>query len=1304
MTMKHISRWILPLCLAVGAYTAQAVVQVDIEHDTSGVRLGYWTSDFDAAKALADKDHIPMIGFWGSEGCGYCAKMKSTALLSDEFLSWVETHKIVMCFVEVPADKTRIDTPAKTFMKGGNKSGEWPYMTFYWNKADGTEVKVDFTGRKGDIPPYAKGTTGAQLVTGLDTYFAGYKPVDAYTGGYFLVTNNTATARMEALVGQTSVNVPLTRTSTAAGANKLQVGTGALTAVTWAANVTEQVVKCTLPANLAAGAKVNLKLYTSDGKTVKSQAVVNIVSEPAVSVDNPRWIGEPFRVGEWTMDLDAALAQGKSSAKTYTLAYAAGELWCPWCGDLQTRVIKSAAFTSWARQNNVNLVLLDNPKRSSSDTKDADGNVTSVGTKADGAPPTLLRYAVGSNGKSGAAYMMRKNIAVGTPTTKNTAEYVLQRNHDILYKGGKLCAPEAMRTGYPTFILVNPDGTAAGQMLDACADDRTWGISVDETLNRLTELLKLAGGNAKDSAPSTTTQKLSVEDTGDGDGQVNANTTFFKLANVPAGKVTFEATGYDASQRKISPVLTVYETSSTRAKAKTLATGTGKVTVTFANGANKYLAVSHYTDSLAAYGLRTDYSFSVSSTVTLVPSQTAATFTTRTGRVNMTVTKDTRYKLSGFSSYADFTKNADGTYTAKKSGTLAMSAAKGAKLAFQIWTPGVVQFTTTSASKLEADGSGTVLVARTGGASGTASVTVSVNKGSNGSGRVSVSPTTLTWADGASGSKTVTYKIAANTEFNPDEVFTITLAKAASSAAVLGANKTFTLKVSDTDDPVLPSARYSVRCYSGLGANYSYAVSNIRENKSVALNRSGTLPAGLSLTYDSSRKAVVLSGTPRRVGTYTFTVSVTENRSAKSVTGSATTFTVTVVDAKSLKPGEQGYNPVIAAGKTFYGSIPLYGKLNGNTVLAGVATLTAYSTGRVRVAYTGVDGARGNFTGLFALDSEGTATATAARFGVTMTLKVDAKGLATARITGLGGRYGTTLTSGTAGYNLINTNYGAYAGYYTVTLPVNTAELTVGKETIPTGTGYVILKMNTSIFKRGGKVSYVGMLANGKTFNGSAYLSGTMATRDGEEWACLPVVVSKNGAGVGAVLRIRKNAAKTYTADPQVVLAAAGSVPFAYFGDDYASVTVYGGIYDRTLDFSKCCEDFYETTTFQFNSETRYFAPSDQYGSIKTLPRTQVTVRADGSFVVSNADAQHAVTLKLAKATGIVTGRMFVTFSGGRRLSLKIRGVVLFGWVDCGCSDVAPSIERPIFSGASYYNDRINGAAAVRGFEVDLKP
>ena len=192
---------------------------------------------------------------------------------------------------------------------------------------------------------------------------------------------------------------------------------------------------------------------------------------------------------------------------------------------------------------------------------------------------------------------------------------------------------------------------------------------------------------------------------------------------------------------------------------------------------------------------------------------------------------------------------------------------------------------------------------------------------------------------------------------------------------------------------------------------------------------------------------------------------------------------------------------------------------------------------------------------------------------------------------------------------------------------------------------------------------------------------------------------------MGAVLRIRKNAFTISETNPQAVLAAPSAVPFLLAGGDFAALDVYGGIYDKTLDFSKCCEQFYETTQFKFVALTDWFAPSEKYGAIKTLPNSTVHVEANDSFTIANADRSHVRSLKLSKSTGVVSGRMFATFANGKKVSLTIKGAVLVGWIDCGCNDSgAAVISRPIFSGTAYYSDRIDGTTAKRGFAVELVP
>ena len=119
-------------------------------------------------------------------------------------------------------------------------------------------------------------------------------------------------------------------------------------------------------------------------------------------------------------------------------------LWCPFCKTLEEKILNDEKFGKWAKENKVSLVVLDNPKRSADDKKDKNGNLISVGVKANGNPPTLLRFAE-AKGVSGAEYLSRKMIAT------SDAEAVLQRNHNLCYQDGELAAPESLRMAAAAF-------------------------------------------------------------------------------------------------------------------------------------------------------------------------------------------------------------------------------------------------------------------------------------------------------------------------------------------------------------------------------------------------------------------------------------------------------------------------------------------------------------------------------------------------------------------------------------------------------------------------------------------------------------------------------------------------------------------------------------------------------------------------------------------------------------------------------------------------------------------------------------
>lgn len=1250
--------------LAVGA---QAVVVVDIPHDTSGCRPGYWTSDYAAAKKMADEKHIPLLSFWGYENCAHCAKTKSNGLVSDKFKAWVAKKPIILVYTEV-TDATRYDkTAVKEFTRGDNSSGDYPFMRCYWKKSDGTTVSKCFSGNKGQFP-YSKGLIEDQLVGTLDMYFGSWSPVPDYAGGYFSVTNRPK-ARLEAIPGVTKyVDIPLYRTQKTVATNKIQVANGTKANVVWSANVLKTSYRYTLTGSEKAGSSVALKLYADDGKTLKSSSAINFVNDPGNHISNPKFIGESFGIGEWTMDLDAALSKAKSAAaaKMYTLVVVGGDMWCPHCMNLRTNCLEKAEFKNWATSRNVNLVCIDMPQK-------------------DKTTATLLTRDESTAGASGAAYLSRKMI------TDAKAQEIFNRNKTL---SGSTWLPKsstATRLGNPTVLLVNSDKTVAARFYNPRKSDGTYPIQ--ETIDRLDELLLLEGGSDAETDIATTPLTLAVEEDADGELQVNSNVRYYKLTNVPAGKVRFTS----SSDKEIT--LTACEYTSAAGIAE-LASGKGGVTASFATTANKYLKVAGFADATKSYGRKTAFSYGLSSSVVLVPAQKSATYKAKTDSVFMEIVNGTKYKLSGFATYPSLKSLGDGLYQATATTTVTMSCKVGASLVYQIWTPGTIQFSKTSAKVMETAGKGTITVTRAGGSSGVAKASVSINAGSLNTKRVTISPTTVSWADGDAAGKTITYTIKADDAARNDEQYTITLKAVSSSAAALGSATKFTLTVSDTTDPAFAKTSYALSAINKMAFSQTFPINNIRENGKVTLNVSGKLPRGISAVYNASSRAVVISGKPTASVKSSFSISVSEARQAGVATGKATSFTFESRAAGDIKPGDSLYNAVVCGGGAASHTVPLYGKRGGEERLAGTLEVKVTKTFRMTAKYVGTDG-KISFSGyLTSVADGGTVSGVLTKKNARLSYTIDKNGLMSATVSGVSGDFGTTLTGSAT--SIVAAGYSSYAGYYTVTLPADTSTLKKGGEIASTGTGYIVLKMDRPLFSSKGKVSYSGVMPDGTAFSGYAYLApGYYKDSAGVKWGLLPVLITKSTGSILSVpLCIRQNAASVYKQDPQVVIESPDASACNRSCGVYHELDVYGGIYEKGMDMAACCREYYETEVFTFGCDISYFAASAKYGKLQSASSGSAIVSTSRNIVVKNDNASLPATLRINGTTGIVKGTAKAQFANGV-VRLNVRGVILPGWVDCGCGETA-QVVRPIVSATAYFKDSDGRARISRGVSLDL--
>lgn len=1245
---------------------------------TGEVKLGEWTGNFTQAKELADAEHVPMLAVWGKSDCPLCGKLKS-AVDSSLFTEWQKEKRIIMVYCQ---DKTSEEAKACRLFAKHPDSSSLPYVCVYWNKHDGNVVKEHFIGRDGTMP-YKKGARDSQLIGSVEMYTKDFSHEPPYRGGDFLVLGNED-SRLEYIPGITmAVAVPLVRKE-----GLSQVATnffcyGSITQeIAWAVSETRKFININVESY---SADIMLELYDSD-KVLHSTSKVYAVEEPENSVVNPRFAGENFGPGEWTMDLDAALSKAAEAEGMRTLVLSTGALWCPYCKSLEEKVLSDPKFIAWATNNNVNLVVLDNPKRSADDIKDDNGAVVSVGKAPNGAPPSLLRYESDANGVSGAAYISRKGISI------EDAEAVLQRNHDILYQGGNLCAPETLRTGYPTLILVNSDGTAAGRLLDGVdMSSRSWGLSVDETIDRLNELLLLAGRNEKASKPSTTEESMSISaETVSGELQVNNPVAFYRLTDVPNAEVLFEV------ESGTNLTLTVYETDSTLAEAKVLKRNQGVLSLDLTSSTNKFIAVSiDVSDNLKSYGSNTTVGFSLKSSCVLKPAESKAEFTSQSDEVNISLEEGVQYKLTGFSSLegieAIFLVK-DDIYEAKKTGVFKLPVAAGDTVSYQIWTPGVIAFSANEYRFLESSVTGLVKVVRSAGGSGAAKVKVAVaDAGTLDSARYEWSDVVLEWADGEKGEKIIPFVMNVDPAYAEEAGLSLGLTALEECSASVSTNLA-AVAVFDSDDPCFTKSSYTINLFNGFGAADIFETANIDSKGTVRLKKtSGSLPSGVSIKYNKTTQMVELSGMPKKSGEYTATYTITQN----GETGVEATIKINVQNPTA-------YNAFIGK-KYSKKEVLLYASYGSDSeILAGKLIVDISTANKIKARYTGTDKKSVSLSGQWtSLDVEtGVAsTSIVGKNGVALDLELTKDGVLRAkRLVGVVNDFGDEFTGELL---LTPDSFADFAGYYTVALP---ADVSGGEDIEPAGTGYLTLSMISSKDAAAGKMKFSGMLGNGASINGTSYL--VKDTVD-ENYAYLPIFIRSGKEMLSAVLSISNGGATcTDLMDMRVVCKADNVIALqSHRQEGYnfdVQYQVFGSYYIQktTLD-SWCAMSQVQNYNMSLDFTGDLLSTTNSIYGAPDFGGPAMIETAGSKIKIANLGETILTKISFKAKTGIFTGSVKIPFADGRTRNGSLKGVLLPGW-NLGCGECSDLPELAFAVGTVYYSDSVPGIVNGRNRNIKI--
>ena len=128
------------MSLAAGAMIAMSLTtSASAERPvTEGAKVGEWTMDFDAAKALAKAKNLPLLlNFTGSDWCGWCKLMDKNVFSTEAWKSYA-TQNMVTVFIDFPKDKSLV--PAKVVERNKTLSEKFEvggYPTYILLAADG---------------------------------------------------------------------------------------------------------------------------------------------------------------------------------------------------------------------------------------------------------------------------------------------------------------------------------------------------------------------------------------------------------------------------------------------------------------------------------------------------------------------------------------------------------------------------------------------------------------------------------------------------------------------------------------------------------------------------------------------------------------------------------------------------------------------------------------------------------------------------------------------------------------------------------------------------------------------------------------------------------------------------------------------------------------------------------------------------------------------------------------------------------------------------------------------------------------
>jgi hypothetical protein len=356
---------------------------------------------------------------------------------------------------------------------------------------------------------------------------------------------------------------------------------------------------------------------------------------------------------------------------------------------------------------------------------------------------------------------------------------------------------------------------------------------------------------------------------------------------------------------------------------------------------------------------------------------------------------------------------------------------------------------------------------------------------------------------------------------------------------------------------------------------------------------------------------------------------------------------------------------------------------------AGTLTIKSTKKGKVSASYyNAATGKTTTFSGYWSEPDEiGTAVFAATKYSGAMTCRLE--------MSGSGEILASVEDSRTAGLNFrlsgdgnaAEIAYEDFAGYYTVALPVSNVEGTSDQY----GSGYVLVKANSAVAKKYGRVTCTVFLPNGTSKTATAQMS---SGADG--FANLTVTIKSGYETIIIPLSIRPNAALSPTHRAVIVQPGCSATWVSRSKKTPFSITfgVYGSRYDKKESLVDCCGTSELVLAFE---------KDDSVASI--LGESLKFALTDRKIVAEERISKFS--LSFSRTSGIVSGKTRVTLADGSTVSAKLRGALFLDWYDCGCfedDDVIPlDVSMAHIFGTCYFTSKVDGKTVKRSIPFSLK-